>query len=487
MNNHRNTLSTVIAVTALCVPPRAAPPTTIHVPSDYCTIQEAIGAAPPGAEIVVAPGTYNEAIDFIGKAIHLRSSAGPQVTAVDATGLGTSVVTCATGEGLGTILEGFTITGGVGTVGPFGLRYGGGMRIDGASPTVSNVVFRSNSATLGGGMSIQAGSPVVTTCVFEQNTASTAGGLSNAGIATSVIGCLFEANVASGDAGGMRNGSSGVPNDNSQVLNCVFKANSAAAGGGMVNKGTTTLVESCTFENNSASQWGGGLGSAASNSTVLSCAFKGNSAGISGGGISMFGYSTPEPDVSDTLFCMNVPDHLDGAWNDSGGNEFLDQCPQEPTDFCNALDGSLASCPCANPGDPNTGCDSPIPPAQGGGTTGGIRLDLVSQQTTPTNRAVFTGSGYPFASTPSVVVLRGTALDSASPVVFGDGLRCVSTPVVRLGRSLAAGGVSTHTISHGAMAGSGVFFYQLLYRSQPASFCDPAANFNLSNGRTLVW
>jgi hypothetical protein len=40
---------------------------------------------------------------------------------------------------------------------------------------------------------------------------------------------------------------------------------------------------------------------------------------------------------------------------------------------------------------------------------------------------------------------------------------------------------------HGAMVGAGTFHYQIWYRSQPASYCDPLAAFNLSNGRSLVW
>lgn len=49
----------------------------INVPEDYVTIQAAIDAAAiTGDEIIVAPGTYNQAIDFIGKAIYLHSMSG---------------------------------------------------------------------------------------------------------------------------------------------------------------------------------------------------------------------------------------------------------------------------------------------------------------------------------------------------------------------------------------------------------------------------
>lgn len=147
--------------------------------------------------------------------------------------------------------------------------------------------------------------------------------------------------------------------------------------------------------------------------------------------------------------------------------------------FCDATDGSLASCPCANPGDPESGCDV----AQ---ATGGVELNVLGQDTSP-NRATLVGDGFPPAGSPAAIVIRGSGLDAGAPVVFGDGLRCVSTPLVRLGAAFASGGSSTHTFGHGSMAGSGTFSYQLWFRNAPLSFCDPAAAFNLSNGRTLSW
>jgi endonuclease I len=154
-------------------------------------------------------------------------------------------------------------------------------------------------------------------------------------------------------------------------------------------------------------------------------------------------------------------------------------CASASTSFCDDGDGSLASCPCANPGNPGSGCDLP----QG---TGGVELTVVLQETAPQNRATVQGTGFPVASLPAVVVIRGTGLDPAAPVVFGDGLRCVSTPLVRLGADIAIGGLSRNSFGHGAAAGGGTFYYQLWFRSQPATFCTPDA-FNLSNGRTLDW
>jgi hypothetical protein len=160
--------------------------------------------------------------------------------------------------------------------------------------------------------------------------------------------------------------------------------------------------------------------------------------------------------------------------------------------FCDAGDGSLASCPCANPGLPNTGCDTPIPGMAGGGLTGGVGLVATTQVFTPQNRATLTASGFPVASTPAGVVMRNNGIDPGSPVVFGDGLRCVDTAAspttfTRIGAAAAAGGTSQHTFGHGAMAGVGTFFYQLWFRSTPQSYCDPVEAFSLSNGVTLDW
>ncbi len=77
----------------------------------YCSIQTAIDNAVDTDEIVVAPGTYFETINFMGKAVWLHSADGAEVTIIDGTG-NFHVVQCVSGEGPETVLDGFTITGG---------------------------------------------------------------------------------------------------------------------------------------------------------------------------------------------------------------------------------------------------------------------------------------------------------------------------------------------------------------------------------------
>src|SRR5215475_381296 len=73
--------------------------TVIHVPTDQPTIQAAINVANNGDTVLVAPGTYQENIDFLGKAIKVTSSNGLAVTTIKNNG-GGSVVTFHSGESL---------------------------------------------------------------------------------------------------------------------------------------------------------------------------------------------------------------------------------------------------------------------------------------------------------------------------------------------------------------------------------------------------
>jgi hypothetical protein len=158
----------------------------------------------------------------------------------------------------------------------------------------------------------------------------------------------------------------------------------------------------------------------------------------------------------------------------------IEYAPATAQRFCDASDGALAACPCANPGAADAGCD--IPQA-----TGGVRIDVLAQQTGP-DLATLSGTGFAPAGSPTAIAIRSATLDPSRPVVFGDGLRCLALgSLVRLTATVASGGVSTHAIAHGAMAGTGTFYYQIWFRSTPSTYCDAGAAFNLSGGITLDW
>ena len=82
---------------------------TLNVPSPaFPTIQVAITAAQNGDTVQVAPGTYVETINFLGKAISVVSTQGSEATIIQANST-SRVVSFVTGETQFSVLDGFTV------------------------------------------------------------------------------------------------------------------------------------------------------------------------------------------------------------------------------------------------------------------------------------------------------------------------------------------------------------------------------------------
>ena len=120
----------------------------IRVPEDLPTIQACLDHAEEGDVGLVAPGTYVERIDFLGKAVSLRSEAGLSWTTIDGNG-GGSVVQFRSGETAGARLQGFTITNGRASRG--GGIYCGGPSPGGSTPGITGSTISGNSAVAWGG------------------------------------------------------------------------------------------------------------------------------------------------------------------------------------------------------------------------------------------------------------------------------------------------------------------------------------------------
>ena len=245
----------------------------------YCSIQTAIDNAVDTDEIIVVEGTYFEAINFVGKAITLRSANpdDPDVVAatiIDGTGF-FHVVQCVSGEGPDTVLSGFVITGGNAN-GSSPDDRGGGMYNFVSSPMVTNCSFSGNSASSwGGGMHNRDGSPTVTRCSFSGNTAQLGGGMFNVNSSPTVSNCAFSENTATASSGG---GMGNIDGSSPTVSNCAFIGNTSGNnGGGMANmgEGNSPTVTNCTFSGNSAT-YGGGIYNSGS-PTVTNCVLWGNS------------------------------------------------------------------------------------------------------------------------------------------------------------------------------------------------------------------
>jgi hypothetical protein len=141
----------------------------IRVASEQPTIRSAIDVATDGDTVLVATGTYVENINFGGKAITVTSEGGPEVTIIDGGNDFAPVVRFISGEGRGSVLNGFTLQNGrVGVNSPV---EGGGIAIQNSSPTITNNVIRNNQACSGGGIGIDSfGSPSGSSPLIQRNT-----------------------------------------------------------------------------------------------------------------------------------------------------------------------------------------------------------------------------------------------------------------------------------------------------------------------------
>ena len=137
---------------------------------DYAAIQEAIDAAVNGDEIIVAPGTYKENIQFKDKNIILRSTDPTDSSVVEQTiidGDGKGSVVCFGGKETNACqLAGFTIRNGFS-------RKGGGIRGNGTHATIKNNHITKNTAKtmegMGGGLH-ECNGPILLNIISE-NTA----------------------------------------------------------------------------------------------------------------------------------------------------------------------------------------------------------------------------------------------------------------------------------------------------------------------------
>lgn len=169
---------------------------------DFPTIQAAVDAADAGDVVELGNGTFtgtgNRDVDFLGKAITVRSQSGDAATCVlDCEGSpgephrGFLFVSGETGS---SSVENITITNGYGETD--GGDVGGGIYCDRTAPRIVGCWFIGNSSEVGGGIGVRDSSPTIEDCVFALNEALFGGGVAILTGDPIFTGCTFVGNEA---------------------------------------------------------------------------------------------------------------------------------------------------------------------------------------------------------------------------------------------------------------------------------------------------
>jgi len=187
-----------------------------------------------------------------------------------------------------TILDGFTITGGNATLGDWSntTAFGGGMNLvgggmDTCDPTISNCTFIANDAKHGAGACLFYANPTLTDCYFKDNGriddyyGTLGGGMWVDGSSPTLNRCTFEGNA--GDFGG------GIYLRSPATLtDCKFLGNTVHSGGGAIHHFyANSILTNCLFSGNASDGDGGALRyiayySGGLNPTLTNCTFSGN-------------------------------------------------------------------------------------------------------------------------------------------------------------------------------------------------------------------
>ncbi|HUU19537.1 MAG TPA: MBL fold metallo-hydrolase [Sedimentisphaerales bacterium] len=265
---------------------------------DFDTIQAGIDAAVDGDTVLVAPGEYviTEPVTFRGKAITVKSEAGPDETTIR---MGTpadtnrgSVVLFENNETAASVLEGFTITEGKGSW----LEdswLGGGILFNASSGTVKNCSIVQNRVEGSGGGVFCAypGSPILIDCIIAENSAGDSGGgvFAWGESSLTLTNCIIRGNSANrtGSYGGIGGGVGCYLNSSTTMTNCAIVSNMARVGGGLFcGDNSSVIMTHCAVIGNMARYAAGGIETYLNSSTTVdNCVFARNTAVSSCGGM----------------------------------------------------------------------------------------------------------------------------------------------------------------------------------------------------------
>jgi parallel beta-helix repeat protein/predicted outer membrane repeat protein len=285
--------TTIILVAVLCMPALAFS-ATIYVPDDHTAIQRAINASMDGDTIIVRPGTYVENIDFLGKAIAVQSEQGPDVTIIDG-GQAGSVVSFKGGENLDSLLDGFTVTNGSGTLFDFTgfwLYCGGGVYCDDSSPTLINNTINVNlTEYAGGGIFCHKSSPLISHNIIAENQTTYITSHGSGICCYKLSSPTITENTIIDNWSNFGGGGIGCTDQSSPMIcyNTVSNNKADISGGGIVCYSSSPSILNNKISDNSVS-WssfstGGGIYCLHSSTTISNNIISGNWGCMEGGGI----------------------------------------------------------------------------------------------------------------------------------------------------------------------------------------------------------
>ena len=262
--------------------------------ADFNNIQAAVDAAYYGDTVLVADGIYtgegNRDIDFLGKAITVKSENGPENCIIDCNATwneqhcGFDFIS---NQDTNSVIDGFTITNG------YTSDRSGGIYCRNSALTISNCNIRGNmvwggrGGGYGGGISVIDGIYLINNCTISNNSGEHdgSGGISCENSALTISNSTVTDNFSERRRGGI------FCSDDSDVAitNCTISGNSGYwEGGGIECYQSCMIIKDCNISGNRAEEswWysqGGGIKCYDSNSTIINCIISGNTAGDGGG------------------------------------------------------------------------------------------------------------------------------------------------------------------------------------------------------------
>jgi hypothetical protein len=358
---------------------------------DFPTIQAAVDSAGFGDFIVLTDGTFtgegNRDIVVPSETFVLQSQSGdPTTCIIDCGGSARDEHRAFhfTSEG-----EGFATISGIGIVNGYVSTHGGGIWVDGASPSIVNCIVamcEAGTAGRGGGLYVDAGSPNISQCTFASNIAAYGGGIA----IWNGTGTYQQTIVNDNEAGQVGGGIYAQTNGYTLVHLCEITSNSAYRAGGVRWAGAggdPALSYSIIARNEATGDHSGGVWLQAG--LITQCSIIENSAAAEGGGVycgagtggiyaSIVAFSedgegiAADDTYAPTVSCCDVYGNADGEYDatvgdqtGADGNFSLDPsfCGMVTADY--TLDSSSPCLPGGNDcgfliGALDQGCDTPV-------------------------------------------------------------------------------------------------------------------------------